>query len=134
MKYASFAFGWGKVQSLMKIYKKIVKCWISYQWYQPPNPTFLYFWEVFDTRWCRDTPPIKLYPKNATEVTRGDGVGYNRIIKNFLVGQNALILRMGENCLTTLNFSVGKSICGTYFKLYNIVVQYFGFTVLIFLW
>ena len=49
--------------------------------------------------------------------------------EDFLFEQNAPILRIGENRQPTLNFSVAKSFCSTYFKLCMLLKKLFGFTV-----
>ena len=50
------------------------------------------------------------------------------IFEDFLFEQNAPILRIGENRQPTLNFSVAKSVCSTYFKLWLLFRTLFGFT------
>ena len=51
------------------------------------------------------------------------------IFEDFLFEQNDPILRIGENRQPTLNFSVAKSFCSTYFKLWMLLKKLFGFTV-----
>ena len=54
---------------------------------------------------------------------------YVLIFKDFLFEQNDPILRIGENRQQTLNFSVAKSFCSTYFKFWTLLKKLFGFTV-----
>ena len=51
------------------------------------------------------------------------------VFEDFLFEQNALVLRMGENRHSTLNFSVAKSFCSRYFKLWILFKNLSGFTV-----
>ena len=88
--------------------------------------------DYFDLEWCKHTKPINPYPPKATTVTRKDGIGLQEGFQRFLVKQNALILRMGENRHPTLNSSPAESFCSTYFKLKGFVDPLSGFTVLIF--
>ena len=54
---------------------------------------------------------------------------YVLIFDDFLFEQNAPILQMGENRHRSLNFSLAKSFCSTYFKFWVLFKKLFGFTV-----